>query len=71
MADVSRETYVKNEIETIIDNGWILWLNKNHIEQGLKFVLNYIKNHSDHRKHTYELVDKPKQQCNGIFIDEK
>ena len=29
------------------------------------------KYHSDHRKHRYELVDKPKKQCNKISIDAK
>ena len=27
-----------------------------------------IKHHCDHRKHRYELVDEPKEQCNIIFI---
>ena len=32
-----------------------------------------IKYHSDHRKHRYELVDKPqkKKKYNKIFIDEQ
>ena len=27
--------------------------------------------HSGHIKHRYELVEKPKKQCNVIFMDEK
>ena len=30
-----------------------------------------IKYQSDHRKHRYELPDKPKKQSNRIFLDEK
>ena len=30
-----------------------------------------IKYQSDHRKHRYELLDKPKKQSNRIFLDEK
>ena len=30
-----------------------------------------IKNNSDHRKHRYELVEKPKKQVNRIFVDQK
>ena len=35
MFDISRETYEKNCIETIVDNNEILRLNKKHIEEGL------------------------------------
>ena len=30
-----------------------------------------IKNNSDHRKHRYELAEKPKKQFNRIFVDQK
>ena len=64
MPNISKKTQEKIEIETILDNDGILWLNKKHIEEGL-----YCKNlreittkyHPDHRKHKYELVGEPKK----------
>ena len=35
MFDISRETYERNGVETIVDNDEILWLNKKHIEEEL------------------------------------
>ena len=35
MVDMSRKTYERNGIETIIDNDRIFWLNEKHIEEGL------------------------------------
>ena len=35
MVDMSRKTYERNGIETIIDNDGIFWLNEKHIEEGL------------------------------------
>ena len=35
IVDISRETYKRNNIETIIDNDGILWLIEKHIEQRL------------------------------------
>ena len=57
MVDISRKTYGKNGIETIVDNDGILWLNEKHIEEGLdhKNLREItIKYHSDHRKHRYD-----------------
>ena len=57
MADISRKTYERNSIATIVDNGGILWLNEKYIEEGLdhKNLREItIKYHSDHRKHRYE-----------------
>ena len=74
MVNISRKTYKRNSIETIVDNNRILWLNEKHIEEGLdhKNLREItIKHHSNHRKHRYELVDEPKKKCNRIFIDEK
>ena len=31
MVDISRKTYERNGIETIVDNDGILWLNEKHI----------------------------------------
>ena len=33
MVDISRKTYERNDIETIVDNDGILWLNEKHIEE--------------------------------------
>ena len=74
MVDISRNTYERNGIETIIDNDRILWLNEKHIEEGLDHKhLREItrKYNSNHRKHRYELIEEPKKQANRIFIDEK
>ena len=35
MIDISRETYERNDVETVVDIGRILWLNKRHVEEGL------------------------------------
>ena len=64
MADISRETYERNGIQTIADNDGILYLNDKHIEEGLDHKNAHeiaSKYHLDHRKHRYELVDKPKK----------
>ena len=73
MVDISRKTYERNGIETIVDNDGILWLNEKHIEErlGHKNLQEITTKYSDHRKHRYELVEEPKKQCNRIFIDKK
>ena len=58
--------YEKVSIETIADNDGILQLNEKHIEERLdhKNVREITtKHHSDHRKHRYELVTKPKNNA--------
>ena len=35
MIDISRKTYESNDIETIVDNEGILWLNERHTEEEL------------------------------------
>ena len=62
MADIFRKTYKRNDIETTADNDGTLGLNEKHIEDELD--LKHLretttKYHSDHRKHRYELVNKP------------
>ena len=60
MVDISRKTYKRNGIKTIVDNEGVLWLNEKHIEKGLdhKNVRETtIKYHSYYRKHRYELAD--------------
>ena len=74
MVDISRKTYERNGIETIVDNDGTLCLNEKHIEEGLnhKHLREVtIKYQSNHRKDRYELVEEPKKQVNRIFIDEK
>ena len=47
----------------MVDKVGILWINEEHIEEGLdhKNILKIkIKQHSDHRKHRYELLTEPK-----------
>ena len=74
MVDVSRETYERNGIETIVDNHRILRFNENHIEKGLDHkdlraaILKYLSNH---RKNRHELDNKSRKQCNRTFIGEK
>ena len=65
MVDISRNTYERNGIETIIDNDRILWLNEKHIKEGLDHKhLREItrKYNSNHRKHRYELIEEPKKK---------
>ena len=35
MVDISRKTYKRNGMQTIVDNDGILWLNEKHMEEGL------------------------------------
>ena len=72
--DISKRTYERNDIETIVDNNGTLWLNEKHTEEGvdhkqLREIT--IKYHSNHRKHRYELAEQPRKQCNTIFMNEK
>ena len=74
MVDISRKTYERNGIETIVDKDGRLWLNEKHIEEGLNHKNMQgitTKYNPNHRKHRYEQVEKPKKQCNTIFIDKK
>ena len=71
---MSRETYERNGVETIVDNDGIFWLNEKHIEEGLdhKYLREItIKCHSGHRKDRYELDNKSEKQYNRVFVDEK
>ena len=74
MLDISRKTFERNGIETIIGNDGILWLNEKHIGEGLEhkhFWEIKIKDNSHQRKPRYELLEEPKTQINWIFIDKK
>ena len=35
IAYINREAYERNDTETIVNNGGILWLKEKHIEEGL------------------------------------
>ena len=35
MVDISRKTCARNDVETIVNNDGILWLDEKHIEEGL------------------------------------
>ena len=58
--------YEWNDIETIVDNDRVLWLNEKYIEEEGLYQKNLpkiaIKYHSHHRKHRYELVEKPRNK---------
>ena len=61
MVDISRKTYERNSIETIVGNDEILWLNEEHIEERLdhKNLRGFtIKYNSNYRKHKYKLDNK-------------
>ena len=66
MVDISRKSYERNYIKTIVDNDELLWLNEKHIQERLDHKNSRditIKYHSHHRKHRYELVTKPKNNA--------
>ena len=58
--------YEWNDIETIVDNDRVLWLNEKYIEEEGLYQKNLrkitIKYRSHHRKHRYELVEKPRNK---------
>ena len=61
MVDISRKTYERNGIETIVDNDEIFWLNEKHIIEGLdhkNLQEITIKENANYRKHTYELAEE-------------
>ena len=35
MVDISRKTYERNGVETIVDSNGVLWLNEKHIQEEL------------------------------------
>ena len=71
MLDISRKTYERNGIKTVLDSDGLLLLNEKHIEEVLDheyLPVITVKYFSDHRKHIYELADKPNKQPNRIII---
>ena len=64
MVDISRKTYERNGIETIVDNDGILWLNGKHIEEELdhkNVQETTIKYLSDHRKQRHKTSRRTKE----------
>ena len=74
MVRISRKTYKRNDIETIVDKDGILRLHEKYTEERLDHK-NWqeitIKYYSDHTKHSHELGEGPKKQCIKIFISKK
>ena len=70
MIKISAETYEKNDIDVIVDDNGILWLNEKHIEGKLRHKnLSVItKKYKIYKRHRYELVDQPNNQPNRIFL---
>ena len=63
MVIISRKTYERNGVETIVDSDGILRLNEKHTgkldHKNLWMIA--VKYFSDHRKRRYEWVDEPKK----------
>ena len=69
MVDVSRETYERNGVETIVDSNGILWLNQKHNERldHKNVRVTTEKYFSDHRKHRCELVEESKNPKEFLY----
>ena len=64
--NVDKETYENSDIEAIVDDIGMLWLNEKHIEEKLGHKnLRAITNKYDQ---VYELVNEPKYQPNRKFL---
>ena len=51
-----------------------MWLNEKHVEEGLDhkyFQEMKRKYNSNHKNHSYKLVEEPKKQVNKSYIDKK
>ena len=62
-----------NDIEVIVGNNCILWLNEKHIEEKLNSTsLSVItrKYCSSYRKHRFQLVNKQKKEWSRMFLSE-
>ena len=71
MVDISKKAFEKNDIEVIVDGTGTLWLNEKHIEETLghkNFPIITKICEPVYKKHTYELVNKPKKQRNRRFF---
>ena len=59
MVYISRETYERNNIKTIVDNDGVFRLNQKHLEEGLdhkKLRPTTLKYLSNHRKNRYNII---------------
>ena len=57
MVDISRKTYERNGVETIVGCIAILWLYEKHIKEGCdhkNFQVTTVKYPSGYRKHRYD-----------------
>ena len=63
MVNISRKTYERNGVETIVDSDGILRLNEKHREKldHKNLRMTAVKYFSDHRKRRYEWLDEPKK----------
>ena len=51
-----------------------MWLNEKHVEEGLdhKYLQEMKRKYnSNHKNHSYKLVEEPKKQVNKSYIDKK
>ena len=70
MVNIDKETYENNNIEAIVDDIDMLWLNEKHIEEKLghkNLLVITNKYHQVYKKHRHELVNEPKKQPNWSF----
>ena len=71
VVDIGKEIYENNNIEVIVDDIGMLWLNEKDIEENLGHKnLPIITNKYDqvYKKHRYELKNKLKKQPNRRFL---
>ena len=63
MVNISRKTYERNGVKTIVDSDGILTLNEKHTKKldhkNLRMIT--VKYFSDQRKRRYKWVDEPKK----------
>ena len=67
MVDISRKTYKRKDVKTILDGNGTLWQNEKHIGERLghkNLRSTTVKYHSDHKN---KLLYEPKKQPNRIF----
>ena len=73
MVDISRETYEKNGLETIVDGDGILWLDGKRMDERLDYKnlrVTTVKYLSDHRKNRYKLfINKYLDTSNNRLIN--
>ena len=73
MISLPKKHKKSNDIEVIVGNNCILWLNEKHIEEKLNSTsLSVItrKYCSSYRKHRFQLVNKQKKEWSRMFLSE-